>query len=369
MDENGGHFKKFCFDLLKNDFLSTEEQFTGWNPSYTISTLLLQIQNFLSIPDLPENHLPNQNEIEDLMKSMDNYERIFIIKEEDKEIIKIHTWKNPYPKMFLEDIEDSKKNNESTEKKENSENEKMKIIKDNLTCYVSRLNYIDNKNLLLGCPLKSNSYLSLIPLPEIISYDSYVMQLFNKNEDDSNYIENDNGILLHFRRIFFPLFRNNNDFNFNNNNSIYNNNHHHLFKSANNEFYNNWLPLYIDEEHYLKNKTTILNSFSTIKYGNLGLKEYDFKPEIIFEIMPCILYQMLMKIVNEKSLISSSFIICFFQYFLLYKKLFDNFKRAYRKYINNYLDNIIKHFFDEKYNVFEFDNIPRLFKLLILCFF
>ena len=246
MDENGGHFKKFCFDLLKNDFLSTEEQFSGWNPSYTISTLLLQIQNFLSIPDLPENHLPNQNEIEDLMKSMDNYERIFIIKEDDKEIIKIHTWKNPYPKMFLEDIEDSKKNSENSEIKDNSKDEKMKIIKENLTCYVSRLNYIDNKKLLLGCPLKSNSYLSLIPLPEIISYDSYVIQLFNKNEDDSNYIENDNGILLHFRRIFFPLFRNNNDFNFNNNNSIYNNNHHHLFKSANNEFYNNWLPLYID---------------------------------------------------------------------------------------------------------------------------
>ena len=384
-DENGGHFKKFCFDLLKNDFLSTEEQFTGWNPSYTISTLLLQIQNFLSIPDLPENHLPNQNKIEELMKSMDNYKRIFVIKEDDKEIIKIHTWKNPYPKIFLEDIEDSKKNIENIEIKDNSknENEKMKIIKEYLTCYVSRLNYIDNKNLLLGCPIKGHSYLSLIPLPEIISYDSYMMRLFNKNEDNSL----NNYQILFFnnrRRVFFnQLFINNNDFNLNNKNIIYNNN---IFKSANNEFYNNWLPLYINEEHYLNNKTTILNSFSIVKYGNLGLKEYDFKPEIIFEILPNMLYEMLSKIVNEKSLISSSFIICFFQYFLLYKKLFENFKRAYRKYINNYLDNIIKHFFDLElkdlnklddyfieghidFGLLTVKKTPTIIALLLLCFF
>ena len=130
-------------------------------------------------------------------------------------------------------------------------------------------------------------------------------------------------------KVWRPFFINVNDFNFNNNNFIYNNNNH-VFKSANNEFYNNWLPIYIDEEHYLKNKTTILNSFSTIKYGNLGLKEYDFKPEIIFEILPNILYEMMMKIVNQKSVISSTFIICFFQYFLLYKKLFEKYKRVYR---------------------------------------
>ena len=29
---------------------------------------------------------------------MDNYERIFYIKDED--ILKIHTWKNPYPEMY-----------------------------------------------------------------------------------------------------------------------------------------------------------------------------------------------------------------------------------------------------------------------------
>ena len=40
--------------------------------------------------------------------------------------------------------------------------------------------------------------------------------------------------------------------------------------------------IYINEEHYKKNKSTILNSFSVMKYGPLGIKEYDFKAEQIF---------------------------------------------------------------------------------------
>ena len=72
IDENGENFKKFCFDLLENDFLSTQKEGTGWNPSYTISTLLLQVQAFLSDPDLPENLLPNDSKIKELMESMKN---------------------------------------------------------------------------------------------------------------------------------------------------------------------------------------------------------------------------------------------------------------------------------------------------------
>ena len=45
-DENGKHFKKFCFDLLDNDFLNTNEEHSGWNPSYTISSLLFKFKIF-----------------------------------------------------------------------------------------------------------------------------------------------------------------------------------------------------------------------------------------------------------------------------------------------------------------------------------
>ena len=42
-----------------------------------------------------------------------------------------------------------------------------------------------------------------------------------------------------------------------------------------------------------KNRTSILNSFSVIKYGAIGKKEYDFKPEQIFEILPIVLNKMI----------------------------------------------------------------------------
>ena len=58
------------------------------------------------------------------------------------------------------------------------------------------------------------------------------------------------------------------------------------FKSANNKYYNYWIPIYINKNHYKKNRATILNSFSIIKFGVKGIKAYDFQVEQIFEIYP-----------------------------------------------------------------------------------
>ena len=107
-DENGGNFNKFCFDLLDNDFLSTSSQYTGWNPSYTITSLLLQVQSFLCDPDMNKEHLPDKDKINYLMKSMDDYKRIFNIKNEKGDIIKVHTWKNPYPQIYFKNNKNEK---------------------------------------------------------------------------------------------------------------------------------------------------------------------------------------------------------------------------------------------------------------------
>ena len=90
-DENGHYFKKFCFDLLDNDFMSTKEENTGWNPSYTISSLLLQVQNFISDPDM-HGYIPDKHLIGQLFNSMKHYSRNFtIVNDEVKtEVIK-HT--------------------------------------------------------------------------------------------------------------------------------------------------------------------------------------------------------------------------------------------------------------------------------------
>ena len=35
--------------------------------------------------------------------------------------------------------------------------------------------------------------------------------------------------------------------------------------AANNEYFNNWLPIYVDKNHFEKNKKTILNEIKQIK--------------------------------------------------------------------------------------------------------
>ena len=77
-DENYGRFKKFCFDLLDNDFMNTSEEKTGWNPSYSISSLLRQVQNVIADLDMG-GYIPYKYLIDQLMQSMDTYTRTFTI--------------------------------------------------------------------------------------------------------------------------------------------------------------------------------------------------------------------------------------------------------------------------------------------------
>ena len=330
-DENGHFFKKFCFDLLDNDFMSTNVENSGWNPSYTISCLLLQVQNFLCDPDMPTYHLPTKNKIEQLMKSMDNYQRSFKIQDEKGEKIIVHTWKNPYPEMFFKKIKKNEKIEEK-EEKDKKEEQKIQIIKENLTCFMLKLNYIDDPDILLGYPIVQSvglgkNKIELYPIPELLTYDGYMAQIGKQDTKLDFYFDTH-------------------------------------FKSANNQFYNYWVPIYIDKNHYEKNRTAILNSFSIIKYGPQGLKEYDFKPEQIFEVLPIILNKMIIGIFNGKSNISSTFITCYFQYVLLFKKLCIEFENEYLKYLNHIL-NLIK---KNDYNV-DKSIVPDIGNFLMLLFF
>ena len=332
-DENGQSFKKFCFDLLDNDFMSTKEENSGWNPSYTISSILLQVQNFISDPDM-HGYIPDKYKIKQLMDSMKSYSRSFnIINDQGKpEIIK-HTWECPFPKMFSKN--DAKNEIIIKKKDEISEKEKIRIqqIKDNLTCFMLKLNYIDDPDILLGYPIIQNKSfgkkekMELYPIPELLTYDGYVAQI-GKQDDKLDF--------------YFDI----------------------KFKSANNQFYNYWIPIYIDENHYQKNRTAILNSFSVIKYGPLGIKEYDFHPEQIFQVLPNLLNKMIIGMFNGKTSICSSFIRCYFQYVLLFKKLCLEYEKEYSTYVNKIL-NIVKN------NHYKVDKniIPDIGDFFMLLFF
>ena len=340
-DENHHYFKKFCFDLLDNDFMSTKEEKTGWNPSYTISCILLQVQNFISDPDM-HGYIPPQYKIKQLFDSMKTYKRKFkIVNEEGKKVVVEHTWEKPFPEMYekkedkKEDKKEEKDDEKEKEKKEKEEKERIRMqqIKENLTCFMLKLNYIDDPDILLGYPIIQNKISSfkqkieLYPIPELLTYDGYMAQI-GKQDDKLDF--------------YFDI----------------------QFKSANNELYNYWVPIYIDENHYQKNKTTILNSFSIIKYGARGLKEYDFQPEQIFEILPNLLNKMIIGMFNGKTSICSSFIRCYFQYVLLFKKLCLEYEKEYSKYVNHILNLIKNNNYSPDKNI-----LPDIGDLFMLLFF
>jgi len=282
---------------------------------------------------MPKDHLPNESKIAELKKSMDNYKRTFIIDNENGQIIKKdHTWKEPYPQIYFK-----KDVNQKTDMKEkNNDKEfdrRLQKIKDNLTCFMLKVNYIDDPDIILGYPiikckgLGKDKY-ELYPIPELLTYDGFMAQI-GKQDSKLDY--------------YFDI----------------------KFKSANNEYYNYWIPIYVNQKHFEKNRITILNSFSVIKFGAKGIKEYDFQIEQIFEILPKILNKMIIGIFNGKASISSAFIICYFQFILLFRKLCLEFEFQYIKYLNTKLNLIHRN----NYNIDKsiIPDIGDFLVLLLLC--
>lgn len=151
-------------------------------------------------------------------------------------------------------------------------------------------NFIDDNNIILGYLIVKEEFSNVIyPIPEILSYEGYLTQISNLISYDDN-------------------------------NSL---------KNANNQYYNNWLPIYINKLNFEKNKQTILNSFSVIKYRFSGEEKFDFKKEYIYEIMLKLINRMITDIKAKK--FSASYLQAFFQYILLFKK----FSEFYPIDINN----------------------------------
>ena len=307
-DENHHYFKKFCFDLLDNDFMPINEAKTGWNPSYSISSLLLQVQNFIAEPDMG-GHIPSNYLIKQLFDSMDTYTNTFNVQNEEGIIIqKTHTWKNPYPEMYFkpkeekkEEIKEEIKEEKKEEKKEkNKYNDKniLEQIKENLTCFMLKVNYIDDPDIFLGYPIvriKKRTRIELFPIPEILTYDGFEAQKSLQQQFIEEYFN---------------------------------------FKSANNELYNNWLPVYINKDHYNKNKEKIKNAIAEISEKNI------FKAEQILQVFPIILNSMIIGMCKGRTSLSSSFIKCYFQYILLFKKMCQEYKAYYSIYLNDIFNKI-----------------------------
>ena len=222
----------------------------------------------------------------------------------------------------------------NSKKKQNNEDERIQQIKENLTCSVLKKNFIDDPTILLGYPIvrknmKYSQYkIELYPIPEILSYEGFLSEVSNQQQKLDFYFETQ-------------------------------------FSTSGRDLYNCWIPIYINKDHYEKNKIHILNSFSIIKFGPEGKKEYDFKPEQIFEILPIVLNKMIIGMLNGKIEISSAFIRSYFQYVLLFKKLCEEYEEENLAFLNKKLSLI----FDNDYVIDKkiIPDIGDFFMILFYC--
>ena len=190
----------------------------------------------------------------------------------------------------MSEIKNEIKNDEIIEQ----ENEQ---IKENLTCSELKVNYLDDPNILLGyrviqykIPNKKHK-IELYPIPELISYDGYISQL-KKFENEE---EQDNKLVYYYNK---------------------------KFESDDNQFYNYWVPIYVDENHYENNNNEILSVLNAIKYGSHKYNNYCLNPDNIFELLPIIINRIILGIIKTKSAnISKLFIKSLYHYILLMKKL------------------------------------------------
>ena len=186
-----------------------------------------------------------------------------------------------------------------------------------------KVNYIDDPNILLGYPIIQNQIpsgrktrLEIYPIPELLTYDGFKAQ---------------NSLQGQMVQQFY-------NFNLNNQN---------MLKSANNEYYNNWLPIYINKDHYTKNKNTILRSIAQIAnnnvinpqnifmINNINNNNNQFNPEQIFQVFPVILNSMIIGMYKGKTTLSSSYINCYFHFILLFKKMCQEYEVEYSLYLND----------------------------------
>jgi ubiquitin-protein ligase len=311
--QNG--YKRFCVDILGNAIMSTQTANSGWSPAYTLKTLFMQVQNFLGDPDMSKP--PGKSQIEELKKQLKSYKREFVDEKGNKVV---HTDSSPFPPLGVA--------KDCLNKPLSEEDKKLIYVKNALTCYHLKTDYLSDKKMVLGYPLMitrtQKGLFEISPIPELLSYEGYITQI----QSNPNKLDNFYGV---------------------------------NFKTAMGEYYNYWLPIFIDEEHYKQNKGLILNSFSVCRHGVQGKKEYDFQPQDLIDIMPALLNKMIIFLLNGKNHMSNAAIEAYCHYIMLFNRLCEDYPEI-RKKIKSILNSL-------SYTTITKSNVPDIGNTIVLYFF
>ncbi|CAF4596652.1 unnamed protein product, partial [Rotaria sp. Silwood2] len=269
------------------------------SPGYTLSTALLQIVTFFADPDLYRE--PTSESIDHLR---------MMVKEFHCRTCG-HSYKKPNPEIIdystTVTSQDIDKISEIDEEK--LKIERLRELKEKLTCGITKQNFIDDP-ICLGYPLlvKRDNYGRLWPetILELISYDAYVAEIQKSGENKLDYYE------------------------------------HLTFRSVTGKDYNHWLPIFINEEHFRKGQTIIQNSISVIYNGTaLGSARYDFKPIMALNVLTTLMNKSSVQLFNGQMFESKHAIEAYCHFLRLLMHFIDIYPELDR-HINETIENFSK---------------------------
>jgi ubiquitin-protein ligase len=269
---------KINIDILQDKYTS----------NLSLKSILIYLQKFLANPAIPENEpKPTSQDIANLMEKTKNYNQTFQVYSN----LLQHSSLEPYPPIheYVNVHKPNEKKFKFSFKKPLPFNEQTEL-KQHLTCSVLKTNYIDEPDTTVyGYPIISKGRFNYFPIPTLLSYDAFINQIQNKNIKLDHYFTN-------------------------------------TFKLSNDDEYNCWFPIYINEAHYQKNKQTILNALTCLVHGTSGKEKHDFKPSYIVKTFPRLITSMLYQLTLSANSVNEDFLRCFYHFMLLFIKMVNEYK-------------------------------------------
>ncbi|KAI8901592.1 hypothetical protein BC833DRAFT_617514 [Globomyces pollinis-pini] len=188
-----------------------------------------------------------------------------------------HSTAKPYPPIpkIVADLADQEEKNV---------NPAVERARREMFCAVTKENIIDNKSLCLGYPIDvtrdrfGRIHSKLIP--ELISYDAYMSEYQ----------------VAHSRGIT------------------------HL-RTTTGQPYSNWLPMFVEDHRFLKNREILLTTISVIAKGEAGTTANDFNSGMILKVLLALMNQQVVAIMQGNMHESESAIIAYANVLRLLKRL------------------------------------------------
>ena len=320
------HPNGICNDYLsnyKNWFDSQDrgkiQAGVGWSPGITLKSLLLAMTHFFAATDKLE---PSEDVINDVREKVNNYHC--------KKCG--HTNSTPYPPLkIIANPKNEEENSNLEQPNEEEKDSKLSQAREMLICAISKESYLDfQDSMVLGYPInlkvdyRDRLWTTLIP--ELMSYEQYVLQIQEKGIEK----------LERFNKI--------------------------QLRTASGAPFTHWLPIYLNEAHYQKNKQYIYNTMSVISNGIEGTSDNDFQPFMVLRVLPCLMNKMVVAMMKKDLHESNLAIYAYCHYLALFFRMLKEYP-----FLKTEMDSRISRFF-MSYKGRHKDNVPDLGEFLIwLC--